>query len=374
MSRHYLDHASTSPLRPEARQAIVDAYDRGLGDPARIHTEGMEARALVEQAREQVAMLVGARSREVVFTSGATESIAAAVWGASRRGSHQVLTAVEHSAVREQAERAGEVTVVGVDRLGRVDPAEVLGAIRPGATSVVHVQWGNHEVGTRQPLADIVHPCRDQGVLVHVDAAQAVGHDPISFADLGADLVSVSAHKFGGPAGMGALLVRRGLRLEPLLLGGDQERARRGGHENTPAILGFGAAATALLDADRLGIESTSNRRQTERVVEVATQIDGVEALGDPNDRLPHIVCLGIAGVEPQPVLIGLDRAGVSVHSGSSCSSESIEPSPVLEAMGVDAQRSLRISVGWSTTDADIDALLDALPRVVADLRRLAGR
>jgi cysteine desulfurase len=370
VTRHYLDHASTSPLRPEARAALIEALDLGLGDPGRIHDEGMTARALVEQAREQVASLLGARSREVVFTSGATESIAAAVCGAAERGPHQVLAAVEHSAVREQASRAGSVSVVGVDRLGRVDVDELLGAVRSD-TSLVHLQWGNHEVGTLQPVADAVEACRSRGVLVHVDAAQAVGRVPVAFGELGADLMSVSAHKFGGPAGVGALLVRRGLRLAPLLLGGDQERARRAGHENTASLVAFGAAA-ASLDAEHLGTESASNRRQVARVIEAATALDGVEAYGDPDARLPHIACLGIAGVEPQPVLIGLDRAGIAVHSGSSCASESLEPSPVLEAMGVDAHRSLRVSVGWSTTDADVDALLDALPRVIAELRALA--
>jgi cysteine desulfurase len=375
VTRHYLDHASTSPLRPEARTALVEALSLDLGDPGRIHTEGMTARALVEHAREQVGGLVGARSREVVFTSGATESIAAAVVGGADRGAHQVLAAVEHSAVREQAARAGAVTIVGVDRHGRVDPDEMLAAIRHD-TGLVHLQWGNHEVGTCQPVAEVVAACRERGVLVHVDAAQAVGRVPIDFDGLGADLVSVSAHKFGGPAGVGALLVRRGVRLAPLLLGGDQERARRAGHENTPALIAFGAAAEALTatdGTDPLGAESAANRRRLAAIEKSATAIEGVVSYGHPTHRLPHIACLGIAGVEPQPVLIGLDRAGIAVHSGSSCASESLEPSPVLEAMGVDADRSLRISLGWSTTDADVDALLDALPRVIADLRSLAG-
>jgi cysteine desulfurase len=371
MPRHYLDHASTSPTRPAAVEAMVPWFST-LADPARVHTEGHAARVAVEVAREQVAALLGARPREVVFTSGATEAIATAVWGGASRGTHQVLAAIEHSAVREQAARAGEVTVVGVDRIGRVDPDELLAAVRPD-TGMVHLQWGNHEVATLQPLVEVVAACRERGVLIHVDAAQAVGHVPVDFDGLGADLLSVSAHKMGGPAGVGALLVRRGLRLPPLLLGGDQERARRAGHENTPGLVAFGAAAAALVDSDRLGVESASNRRQTERVVAEATRIEGVEAYGDPAGRLPHIVCLGIAGIEPQPVLIGLDRVGVAVHSGSSCASESLEPSPVLEAMGVDAHRSLRVSVGWSTTDADIDAPLAALPRLIADLRALAG-
>jgi cysteine desulfurase len=374
--RRYLDHASTSPLRPEARDAMVAAIDAGLGDPSRIHEEGMAARQIVEDAREQVALLVGARAREVVFTSGATEAIAAAVWGASQRGTHQVVPAVEHSAVRDQVERAGELTVVGVDRLGRVDVEEVMAAVRPGETTLVHVQWGNHEVGTIQPVAAVVDACRDAGVLVHVDAAQAVGHVDVAFDELGADLMSVSAHKFGGPAGAGALLVRRGLRLDPLLLGGDQERARRAGHENTPAIVGFGAACASLSTDGALGNESTANRRRRQRIVEAAAEIEGVAVLGDPDwarpdAALPHIVCLGFEGVEPQPVLIGLDRAGIAVHSGSSCSSEAFEPSPVLAAMGVDAERSLRVSLGWTTTDADVDALLTELPRILSELRAL---
>jgi cysteine desulfurase len=376
VSRHYLDHASTSPLRPEARAALVEVLDLELGDAGRIHTEGTTARALVEQAREQVAALVGARSREVVFTSGATEAIAAAVHGGAARGPHQVVSAVEHSAVREQAARAGRVTVVGVDGTGRVDPDEVLAAIEPD-TAMVHLQWGNHEVGTVQPVAEVVAGCRERGVLVHVDAAQAVGRVPVDFGALGADLMSVSAHKFGGPAGVGALVVRRGVRLEPLLLGGDQERARRAGHENTPGLVAFGAAAAALLPdddgLDTLAAEEATTRRHLARILDGATALEGVEAFGHPTERLPHIACLGIAGIEPQPVLIGLDRAGIAVHSGSSCASESLEPSPVLEAMGVDAHRSLRISLGWSTTDADVDALLDALPRVIGELRALAG-
>jgi cysteine desulfurase len=251
----------------------------------------------------------------------------------------------------------------------------------------VHLQWGNHEVGTVQPVAEAVVACRERGVLVHVDAAQAAGRARVEFRALGADLLSVSAHKLGGPAGVGALLVRRGLRLPPLLVGGDQERARRAGLENVAALAGFGAVAGALAadSGARLLAEAADQRRLTDRVlaavgaptgpdgaVELAPGLDGLVVYGDPVDRLPHIVCLGVEGVEPQAVLLGLDRAGVAAHSGSACSSESLEPSPVLEAMGVDAHHSLRISVGWSTTDADIDRLLAALPSVLADLRALS--
>jgi len=335
------------------------------GDPGRIHEEGLAARVAVEAARESVSSFLGCRSsREVVFTSGATEAIATAVWGAAERGAHQVVTAVEHSAVRLATDAIGDVTVVGVDGLGRVEVDAVVGAIRPD-TSCVHVQWANHEVGTTQPVREVVAACRERGVLVHVDAAQAAGHVPVDFRALDADFLSVSAHKFGGPPGIGALLVRRGLRVRPLLRGGDQERARRAGMENVPAIAGFGAVCETV-DVEA---EATQQRTLTQRIL--GAELDGVVTYGDPVGRVPHLVCLGVLGIEPQAVLLGLDRAGIAAHSGSACSSEALEPSPVLEAMGVDAHRSLRVSVGWSSTDADVDALLDALPAVIASLRRL---
>ncbi len=354
------------------------------GDPGRIHAEGMRSRVALEQAREQVATLLGARSREVVFTSGATESITAATWGAVRRAvdagraPHVVLAAVEHSAVRQSsttfaAAFGGSVTVVGVDGVGRVDPAELLAAVTPD-TALVHLQWGNHEVGTVQPVAEVVAACREMGVLVHVDAAQAAGRVATDLGALGADLVSVSGHKFGGPAGTGVLYVRRGLRIEPLLLGGDQERARRAGMENMPALVGLGAAAEALT-AGALVDEEASNRALSARLVDGLTAVEGVHLLGDPDPagRLPHLVCLAVDGVEPQGVLLGLDQRGVAAHSGSACASEGLEPSPVLEAMGVDAHRSLRLSVGWSTGPDDVEAAISALPEVVTRLRSLAG-
>jgi cysteine desulfurase len=216
-----------------------------------------------------------------------------------------------------------------------------------------------------------VNACRERGVLVHVDAAQAGGRVPVDFGALGADLMSVSAHKFGGPQGVGALLVRRGLRLRPLLVGGEQERARRAGMENVAAIAGFGAVASTMQQPGRLDIEASAARTQTARVLQEMP--DGVVTYGDPDERLPHIVCLGVEGVEAEAVLLGLDQAGIAAHSGSACSSESLEPSPVLEAMGVDAERSLRVSVGWSTTDADIDAFVRSFPDVVARLRALGA-
>jgi cysteine desulfurase len=370
MARAYLDHASTSPTRRSAVAAMADWFAGDGADPGRIHAEGMSSRVALEAAREQVAALVGARPREVVFTSGATESIAAATFGARAEDperTHVVSSAVEHSAVREWAAR-GPCTEVGVDRIGRVDPDELMAAVGP-QTALVHLQWGNHEVGTLQPVHEVVDRCRAAGVLVHVDAAQAAGRVGLGFTELGADLMSISGHKFGAPPGTGALLVRRGVRLAPLLLGGDQERARRGGMENVPALVGMGAAADELLSM--WSEEADHQRALTGRIIDWAEGAEGIAVLGDPDERLAHLVCLGIEGIEPQPVLLGLDAAGVAVHSGSSCSTEALEPSPVLAAMGVDAERSLRISVGWTSTDDDVDRLLAALPDVLERLRAL---
>ena len=367
MTRHYLDHASTSPARPEVVEAMLPwLTGERAADPGRVHTEGRMARAALEQAREQVAAWLGARPREVVFTSGATEAINAATHGATERsGARVVAPAVEHSAVLESSRRH-ELVTVGVDEHGRVDAAELLAMVDAAPTALVHVQWANHEVGTRQPVGEVVAGCRERGVLVHVDAAAAAGHDDIDFVALGADLLSVSAHKIGGPKGAGALLVRRGLRLDPFIVGGEQERARRGGIENVPAFVGFGVAAEAAGSDPPTG-------PFTDAMAAAARRVDGVRAFGDQHDRLPHILCLGVDGVEAEAVLLGLDQAGVAAHSGSACSSESLEPSPVLLAMGVEAERSLRVSVGWSTTDDDVEAFGAAFPSVVERLRRLGA-
>lgn len=366
--RHYLDHASTTPLRASARAALVEWLER-TGDPSRLHREALELRAAVELAREQVASCFGARPREVVFTSGATEAIMAATWGAAERGTQMVVPRVEHSAVREAAAMWSEILWIDVDPMGRVDTSQLANAITP-ETALVHVQWANHEVGTRQPVDEVVAACRERGVLVHVDAAAAAATECIDFGQIGADLLSVSAHKLGGPLGIGALLVRRGLRLRPLMVGGEQERARRAGIENVPAIVGFGAACAEL--AQRRPAEAEAARRHTERVAAAYERVSGVRRYGALDDRAAHVVCFGIEGIEPQAVLLGLDRAGVAAHSGSACASEGLEPSPVLEAMGVDAHRSLRISVGWNTTDADIDAAIAGLAPIVDYLRGLS--
>jgi cysteine desulfurase len=371
VTRAYLDHASSSPLRPVALEAMLPYLREHHADPGRLHAEGHATRIAVEEAREQVAALFGARPREVVFTASGTEAVNTAVWGAvvRARGGHVVTTAVEHSSVLDAVARsATDTTIVGVDRLGRFDAEAVAAAVQL-ETALVSVQLANHEVGTLQPAADVVTLVREQAVdaLVHVDACAAAGHIPVDFAALGADLCSVTGHTFGGPKGAGALLIRRGLRVPPFVVGGAQERARRAGMEDVPAIVGFGAACAAVGDADAPRERALADRLAAGAV----TAAGGVERYGDADDGLPHIVCLGIEGVEAEPILLGLDQRGVAVHSGSSCSSEVLEPSPVLAAMGVDADRSLRASVGWSSTDDDVDAFLDAFPVVVGLLRAL---
>jgi cysteine desulfurase len=376
VSRAYLDHASTAPLRPVAFEAMVPFLTEHHGDPGRLHAEGRATRVAIEDAREQVGAFVGARPREVVFGASGTEAINAAVWGALARGRdsgrmHVVTTAVEHSAVLEAVRReTTDVTTIGVDRVGRFDPAEVVAAVRPD-TVLVSVQLANHEVGTLQPVGEVCGASRERGALVHVDACAAVGHMPLSFASLDADLCSITAHKLGGPKGAGALLVRRGLRLAPMIVGGAQERARRGGLENAAAIVGFGAACDSLT-GDGLGIEARAAAALVERAGAVLDPI-GVERFGDsdPYGRLPHLLCFGVEGVEAEPILLALDQHGVAVHSGSACSSEMLEPSPVLAAMGVDADHSLRVSVGWNTTTADVDRFVDALPPIIERFRQL---
>ena len=356
----------------------LESSRHNAGDPGRVHTEGRMVRAIVETAREHVAALLGTRPRQVVFTSGGTEAVNAATWGATnaRPGHPVVLAAVEHSSVRDASRRAGALVHVGVDRFGRIDPAEVEDALertdRAGSpAALVHCQVANHEVGTMQPVGEVVEVCRRHDVFVHVDACITTGHIEMDLDGLGADLVSVSAHKLGGPPGTGALIVRRGVRMAPFLVGGEQERARRGGLENVAGIIGFGAAAEALTQPGRLALESADARRRSEAILAAATAVEDVEALGDPDLRAPHLVCVAVGGVEAEPVLLGLDQNGIAAHSGSSCSSESLAPSPVLEAMGVDAERSLRLSVGWSTTDDDVEAFAEAFPRVVGQLRAL---
>jgi cysteine desulfurase len=376
--RHYLDHASTTPIRPDALQAMTEwlaeaGTPDGVGDPGRLHEEGRRARMAVESSRETVAARLGTEASRVVFTSGATEAANAAVFSAtSSRGDAPVLSAgVEHSCVREACRRTGRLIEIPVHSTGCLDVdaiAELLLRERP---ALVNCQFANHEVGTLQPLLEIVALCRQYGVAVHCDAA-AAGHAGLSFEDLGVDYMSVSAHKLGGPPGVGALVVRRGIRLAPFLVGGSEERARRAGAENVLGIVGFAGACRALDDV-ALADEAAAAQRFTGRLEAMAMAVPGVEVVGRGAARLAHIVCLSIAGVLGEAVLLSLDRNGIAAHSGSACSSEVLEPSPVLAAMGVDPDSSLRLSVGWSTKEDDIEAFGAVFADAVARLRSLGA-
>ncbi len=374
VSRAYLDHASSSPLRPVALEAMLPYFRDHHADPGRLHAEGHATRVAVEDARERVAARFGARPREVVFTASGTEAVNTAVFGALARagGGHVVTTAVEHSSVLD-AIGAGHRRHDGRRRRppGPIRRRRSGGRGAPrhrAGVGAARQPRGRHAPARRRGRR-LVHELASSevGAVVHVDACAAAGHVEVDFDALDADLCSITGHTFGGPKGASALLVRRGLRFPPFVVGGAQERARRAGIENVPAIVGFGAACDAIA-AD----EEARERALGERLAAGALRrVDGVERYGDPVACLPHLVCLGVDGVEAEPILLALDQRGVAVHSGSSCSSESLEPSPVLAAMGVDADRSLRASVGWSSTDDDVDAFLDALPVVVGLLRDL---
>ncbi len=333
-------------------------------------------RDALEDARRAVAEFVGARPSEVVFTGSGTEAANLAARAAlSQRARPSLCSAVEHAAVRLAAERLGRVVVPRVDRAGRLDLDHlarlVIDAGDGTPPALVHCQLANHEVGTLQPVEDVARLCRDAGVVLHVDACTGLGRVPFDFAALGVDLVSLSSHKLGGPPGVGALVLRRGMRVAPLVVGGDQERARHAGFENVPGILALAAVATTLGAPGALEAEAARDRRHSEALLEAATAVEGVTPYGDTMGRVPHLVCVGVEGVEAEGVVLGLDQAGIAVHSGSACSSESFEPSPVLAAMGVAADRSLRLSVGWNTTDDDVAAFAARFPEVVGRLRAL---
>ncbi|MFW2381347.1 MAG: cysteine desulfurase family protein, partial [Acidimicrobiales bacterium] len=361
-NRHYLDSASSAPLRSVAREAVRQGLALPNADPSRLHSEALEVRAHLEHAREQVASFLHSRASEVVFTSSATEAIATTVRGALTKGGPGTVvvgTAVEHSAVREAA--GDHFRSVPVSQDGLVD----LGAFadlldREPLIALAACQLGNHEMGAIQPIAEVASLCASHGVMLLVDAAQAAPWMPIHFLTSGADFLAVSGPKLGAPPGTGALIVRRGKRIPPLLAGGAQERGRRAGMENTPGLLGLGAACEELEQTHEQ--EHASARDLTDRLREGLAALEGVTINGpsDPDRRLPHLVCCGIARVEPQAVLLELDRRGIAAHSGSACASEDLEPSPVLTAMGVDAHRSLRFSVHARSTVEDIDAVLDA--------------
>ncbi len=376
----YLDHAATSPLRAEALDAMLPYLREHGGNASSLHASGRRARQGIDEARETIAGLIGAQPREIVFTGGGTEAdnlaVKGAAWAATARGRHIVTTAVEHKAVLNVAavlERSGfEVTTLPVDHHGRVDPVDVAAAMTE-RTTLVSVMAANNEVGTVQPIGAIGEIVRGHGARFHVDAIQWAAHEPIDVDAWQADLVSLSAHKLGGPQGVGALFVRRGTQMLPQLQGGSQERQRRAGTENVAGIVGFGAAFR-LVHGD-----PATRRSEAERVRGLATRLrdgtlgfEGVNVTGHPDDRLPNNASLVIDGVEGGDLVAALDLEGIEVSTGSACTSGSTEPSHVLLAMGLDpglAHGSLRMTLGPETSEADVDAALAAVARVLPRLR-----
>ncbi len=378
--RIYLDHAATTPVDPAVRAAIGRALGELPGNPSSLYAEGRAARAALDAARAQTAAALAADPAEIVFTSGGSEGAALAVRGAAFAAAphgrrHLVTTAVEHHAVlhtvRQLELRHGfEATVVDVDAEGRAAAQAVLDAVRSD-TALVSVMYANNEMGAIQPVAAIAAALRGHDALVHTDAVQAPGQLPIDVPTLGVDLLSIAAHKFYGPKGVGALYVRRGARLSPQIMGGSQERNRRAGTENVAYAVGLGAAL-ARGEANRPS-DAAHNARLRDMLIEGLAGIPDCRLNGPRHDRLPNNVNVALRGVDSQALLLGLDAAGVAASSGSACTSASLEPSHVLLAMGLDpdlAAGSLRLSTGRGTTEAQVSRVLDVLHDLVPRLRR----
>ncbi|NNF53381.1 MAG: aminotransferase class V-fold PLP-dependent enzyme [Acidimicrobiales bacterium] len=376
MSRIYLDSASVAPLRSAAKEAVLAGLNLPTADPGRLHTEAMEVRAHLEHAREQVAVLLGARPSEIIFNSSASEGIATVVKGMLSTSPDGVVvgTAVEHSAVRLSAGDSFVPVPVTGEGLVTVDALRqtLADQTRVGRPIVLlALQLGNHEMGAVQPIANLLNVARDVRIATLVDAAQAAPWRTIDVRSLEPNYLTISGPKLGAPLGTGALMVQRGQRTAPFIMGGAQERGRRAGLENVPAAMGLGAACDELAESIQREIDHVS--ALTLMLRDGLADLDGVTLFGPeaPEHRLPHLVCCGLDRIEPQAVLIDLDRAGIAAHSGSACASEELEPSPVLAAMGVDADRSLRFSLHRHSTMADVQRVLDVLPGSLARLRAL---
>lgn len=375
--RRYLDHAASSPLLPAAREAMLAAWAR-TGNPSSVHAAGRAARALLEDARERLADVLGAHPTEVVFTSGGTESDNLAVLGASRRGAAEgrplvACSAVEHPAVLDAALSLGadRVRLLDVDADGRVT-ASALDALAPGALGVVSVMWANNETGTLQPIASVVEAARRVGAFAHSDAVAALGHVPLDFAGSGLDALSLSAHKVGGPVGVGALVVRRDAPVAPIGFGGGQERRLRSG--TVPVALAAGFAAAASVAVARVAEGRPYGVDLRERLLTGLCEVPGVWANGG-TDVSPGACHVTVSGCRADDLLLLLDAAGIDCSTGSACTAGVHQPSHVLLAMGrpdADAVGSLRFSFGWSSTDADVDAALAAFPDAVARARAAA--
>ena len=382
----YMDHAATTPLRPEVLDAMLPYFRESFGNPSGIYTLAQEGRKAVDDSRETVARILGARMSEIVFTSGGTESDNTAIKGAAQAlastGNHIVTTSIEHHAVLHachQMEQMGfDVTYLPVDKYGMVDLDEVAGALTE-RTTLVSVMLANNELGTIEPVAEIARLVKDEAarigrtIVVHTDAVQAAGLIDLNVKSLGLDMLSLSAHKFHGPKGVGALYVRRGTPFEPQQMGGGQERQRRSGTENVPGIVGLAEALRLATEERESHAEHCTHLR--DKIVDyVLDTVDGVRLNGHPTERLPNNANFSFESVEGEPVLLGLDLAGICASSGSACSSASLEPSHVLIAIGLSAevaQGSLRITVGRGNTEQEVDYLLETLSDLIARLRAM---
>lgn len=373
----YLDHASASPLEPRAREAFLAALD-AFGDPLRLHADGREARRLLDSARAGLASALGAQSDEIVFTSGGTESVALAIWGGVRPirelGTRIVTTTVEHPAVGgvlHTLETDGfESVLVPTDGFGRVDLDAFAVQVRAPGTLLASVQHANHEVGTMQAIGEAARLCREAGVLFHTDACQTVGRLPVDARALDVDLLSLSAHKFGGPAGVGALFVRRGVPIAAYPCGDDRERRRRSGMENIAGVAAMAAALEVSREemADRAAREWTLTDQLRAGIEE---RVPGARLHGHPTQRVPHLVCFSVPDLDAEILGMALDDRGFRLAVGSNCSGAPGEASPVLEQMGVPSMPSFRIGIGPSTTEQDVERFLDTLPDLVDELRRI---
>lgn len=377
----YLDHNATTALRPEVLEAMLPYLKGQYGNASSIYHLGQESRKAIDQAREKVAKLIGAQNpEEVVFTSGGSESINWAIKGVALsgrgKGRHIVTTKIEHSAVMASCkylESLGwHVTYVSADWHGRINPAHIREAITKD-TALVSIMHANNEIGTLQPVAEIGAVCRQKGVPMHVDAVQTVGKIPLSVDELQCDLLSLAAHKFYGPKGVGALYVRPGTRMQGLIHGGRHERNRRAGTENTAGIVGLGVAAEIAMK--EMKHEEKHVRYLRDKLEKALLKIECVRVNGDPEHRMFNTTNLSIEAVEGEGMIIGLDMQGICVSSGSACASGQTEPSHVLKAIGVPqelAKASIRLSLGRENTTEEIDKVMEVLPKIVERLRGLS--
>ena len=381
MRRIYLDHAATTPTHPEVVKAMLPFFVDAFGNPSSIHSYGQEARGAVEEARIKVAELIGARSEEIIFTSGGTEADNYALKGAAfaneHKGNHIITTPIEHHAVLEVCkflERSGsKITCLPVDKYGLVDPDDVKRVITD-RTVLISVMHANNEVGTIEPVEEIGRIAREAGVYFHSDAVQTVGHIRVNVDELKVDLLSISGHKFYGPKGVGALYVRKGTKLVSLMHGGEHEKRRRAGTENVPGIVGLGKAAE--LAGQEIGKEAERLARLRDHLVGgLVEKIDHIRFNGHPTRRLPNNVNVSVDFVEGESMLLNLDLEGICASTGSACSSANLEPSHVLLALGLapeQAHGSLRFTFGRENTEADAVRVLEVLPGIVARLRAMS--